>query len=173
MMRLGPISRTSVAQLSAGVIAQNSPLTPLPRSFSTFLATRPAGTQDLWHARLYLMRPALRIVLALMWLISGLIGLTLSADTFLPLIPQSPLPDSALIAMARLGGFADLALAMALLRGWRPRLLAGLQFAMVATYTLAFSLLAPALWLLPLGGLLKNIPILALITLSAILEDER
>jgi len=175
-MRLGPISRTAIAQMEAGVEAQEGAICQklglTPRGFHSFLAARPAGSQDLWHARLYLMRPALRLVLALMWLVSGLIGLTIPAFEFLPMI-ETTLPDQLLIAFARLGGIADLAIAAALLRGWQPRLIAGAQAAMVATYTLAFTLLAPALWLLPLGGLLKNLPILALIAVAAILEDER
>ena len=68
---------------------------------------------------------------------------------------------------------ADIAIALALLRNWRPRLMAWLQVALVALYTLAFTILAPALWLLPLGGLLKNLPILALLLIHAVLEDER
>ena len=67
----------------------------------------------------------------------------------------------------------DLALAAALFRGWRPRLVTLLQAGVVLSYTLAFTILAPGLWLLPLGGLLKNLPILALIAIHAILEDER
>jgi len=118
------------------------------------------------------MRPALRLVLAGMWLASGLLGLSLAPETFLPLLPKG-LPDGTMVALARLGGLADLAIALALLRGLRPQLVAGVQAGMVATYTLAFSLLAPGLWLLPLGGLLKNLPILALIATSAILEKER
>lgn len=176
-MRLGPISATSVAQLQNGVLADHAALTDTlptkPRGFSTFLATRPAGTQDLWHARLYLMRPALRVVLGLLWLASGLLGLFLPRADFLPLLPDTTLPDSALVAMARLGGLLDLALAAALFRGWRPRLVAGLQAALVLAYTLAFTVLSPGLWLLPLGGLLKNLPILALIAIHAILEEER
>ncbi len=176
-MRLGPISRTAVAQLENGVKARKDPyvesLPEPPRGFSEFVFARPAGTQDLWHARLYLLRPFLRIVLAALWLFSGLLGLTLSPDTFLPLLPQSTLPEGLLVAMARLGGLADLALAFAILRGWRPKLIALLQLGMVLAYTIAFSVLSPALWQLPLGGLLKNIPILALIGTSAILEEER
>jgi len=52
-------------------------------------------------------------------------------------------------------------------------LVAALQAALVLSYTLAFTILAPGLWLLPLGGLLKNLPILALIAIHFILEDER
>ncbi|WP_306112254.1 MULTISPECIES: SDR family oxidoreductase [unclassified Roseovarius] len=177
LMRLGPISATSVAQLQNGVLADHATLTETlpekPRGFSTFLGARPTGTQDLWHARLYLARPALRIVLGLLWLASGLLGLFLPRADFLPLIPDTALPDTALVAMARLGGLMDLALAAALFRGWRPRLVAGLQATLVLAYTFAFTLLSPGLWLLPLGGMLKNLPILALIAIHFILEDER
>lgn len=174
LLRLGPISRTAVDQLSAGVLAPAAPEIATPiRGFSTFLAARPAGTQDLWHARLYLLRPLLRFTLALMWLASGLIGLTLAPDSFLPLLSGTALPDSALVALARLGGAADILLGLALLRGTRLRLLALAQGALIGAYTLAFTLLAPALWLLPLGGLLKNLPILMLVLIHGILEDER
>ena len=172
--RLGPISYTAVRQLQAGVLAQTSPEinTARVRPVSSFLNDRPAGTQDLWHARLYLMRPILRLVLAFLWLASGLIGLTLPASAFLPLVEAS-LPDSVLIAMARLGGICDLLICIALLRNWRPRFMSAVQAGLVLVYTIAFTILAPILWLLPLGGLLKNIPILALIAVAAILEDER
>ena len=176
-MRLGPISSTAVTQLETSVQAKPDEtirsLPVQPRGFSGFMAARPAGTQDLWHARLYLMRPLLRLVLAFLWLVSGAIGLTLPANQFLPLIADSTLSDTALTLLARAGGIADIAIALALLRGWRPRLMAGIQAAMIAAYTAAFTWLAPALWLLPLGGLLKNIPLLVLIALQAILEDER
>jgi len=175
-LRLGPISETAVRQLSAGVRTDpGAPPCPdvRPRGFSEFLAARPAGTQDLWHARLYLMRPLLRLALAFLWLASGIIGLALPAAAFLPLVPPGPLPEAALVALARLGGLADLAIALALLRGWWPGAMTWVQAVMIAGYTAAFTLLAPALWLLPLGGLLKNLPLLMLVVLHGILEDER
>lgn len=176
-LRFGPISRTAVDQLAEGAMAETGGLLTgrrvAPRGFSTFVAARPAGTQDLWHARLYLVRPVLRLILACLWLVSGLLGLTLAPEAFLPLVQTKALTDAVLIGLARLGGAADLAIALALLRGWKPRLTVWLQAGMIAAYTLAFALLAPALWLLPLGGLLKNLPLLALIAIQGILEDER
>jgi hypothetical protein len=176
-LRMGPISLAAVQQLSAGVHAETGGLLDgrdcQPRGFSEFVNARPAGTQDLWHARLYLMRPVLRLVLAALWLASGGIGLGLPATEFLPLVPSTGLPDGVLVAMARLGGLADLAIGLALLRGWRTPLLVWVQAAMIAAYTLAFTLLAPGLWLLPLGGLLKNPALLVLIALQGILETER
>lgn len=173
-LALGPIASTSVAQLTEGVVARTSPgLTPAPEGFRSFLWRRPAGTQDLWQARLYLMRPALRLVLALMWLASGLIGLTLPAADFVPLMSASGLPEWSLVLLARLGGLVDLGIAVALLRGWRLRLVGWVQAGVVALYTAGLTLMAPALWLLPLGGLLKNLPILMLVALHLVLEEER
>ncbi|WP_353342971.1 DoxX-like family protein [Litorivita sp. NS0012-18] len=176
MMHLGPISRTAVEQLAHGAEADSRQLYDTlprpPRGFSSFAKDRPAGSQDLWHARLYLMRPVLRLALAMMWLVSALIGLFMPSGAFLPLVETS-LPDGVLIMMARLGGLADLAIGAAVLRGWRPRRMAAVQAAMIAVYTAAFTFLSPALWLLPMGGLLKNIPLLAMIAVLYILEDER
>ena len=175
-LRLGPISRTSVGQIQNSLLADGADfcvkLGLTPRPFSTFLNARPAGTQDLWQARLYFLNPLIRMTLALLWLVSGILGLTLPTATFLPLI-DTALPDTALTVMARAGGLIDLAIAAALIRNWQPRATAALQALMVASYTLAFTVLAPALWLLPLGGLLKNLPILALIATAAILQEER
>ncbi len=176
-MRLGPISRNAVAQLETSILARPdaamASLPTQPRGFSGFINTRPAGTQDLWHARAYLMRPVLRLVLAFMWVTSGLIGLLLPTDQFIPLMENTGFNETLLTTLARLGGLADLAIAAALIRGWHPRLMAGIQAAMVLGYTAAFTITSPALWLLPLGGLLKNLPVLALIAMLAILEDER
>lgn len=180
VLRLGPISTTSLRQLEKGVEAGSTDwlntlpgLASPPRGLSQFIATRPAGTHDLWHARLYLLRPALRIVLILLWLISGVLGLTLSATSFLPLISGDLLPDGSLVALARIGGLADLAIALALIRAWNLRLMGWIQIALIMGYMIAFSVLAPSLWLLPLGGLLKNLPLLALIGVFIILEEER
>ncbi len=179
VMKFGPISSTALAQLRSGVDAQEAdlmrhlPASAHPRGFTEFLNARPPGTQDLWQARLYMMKPALRLVLILLWLASGLLGLFLPSVHFLPLAPNSGLSDFVMIAMARIGGLVDLAIAAGLARGWRLRLLGWVQMAMIAGYTLSFTWLAPGLWLLPLGGLLKNLPLLVLIWLFLVLEEER
>lgn len=175
-LRLAPISATSVAQLNQGVAtditAQSTHFNDKPRAFSAFLNTRPSQTQDLWLARLYLLRPILRLTLAVMWFVSGLIGLLLPTDAFLPAV-TGQLPDAFLITIARIGGVIDLLIALALLRAYRLKQLAWLQFAMVAGYTAGLTLIAPTLWADPFGGLLKNLPILVLILIHRILEEER
>ncbi|MBN8633495.1 MAG: SDR family oxidoreductase [Rhodobacterales bacterium] len=174
VLRLGPVSATSVAQLEAGVLTDPAPLlariSSRPRTISAVLAERPAGTQDLWQARLYLLKPLIRLTLAALWLVSGLIGLASAAETF---APGLPLPESLAILLARGFGLADLALALALLRNWRPRPVALAQIALVLAYTGGLTLLAPGLWLDPYGGLLKNLPTLALMLVHHALVEER
>lgn len=174
-LSMGPVSKTAVEQFAAGVLADPGPIVErlkvAPRGLSAILAGRPAGTQDLWHARIYLLRPMLRLTLSLMWLVSGLLGLLLPPGTFLPRLPEGP-PDL-LIALARLGGAADLALAAALAVNLWPGTIARAQIALVLAYTLGLTVLAPGLWLDPFGGLLKNLPVLALLSVHLALVEER
>lgn len=174
-LRMGPVSATAVAQLEHGVLADPAPLLARigtrPRGLSAFLAARPAGTQDLWQARLYLLKPLIRLVLAAMWLASAALGLFLPAAEFLPRF--GALPGWLLEIMARAGGVADLMLGLALLRDWRPLRVAQAQIALVAAYTAGLTLIAPGLWLDPFGGLLKNLPVLALLLVHLALVEER
>lgn len=172
-MNLGPISTPAIAQMDAGLLAETSArITTTIRPFSQFVMARPAGTQDLWQARLYLLRPIFRLALILLWVISGLVGLLAPAATYLPVLPEA-IPAGVWIVLAKVGGAIDLLIAAALLRGWRLRLLGWVQIGMVAGYTAGLTVLAPALWLLPVGGLLKNLPILVLLAVFLVLEDER
>ncbi|MGX9354875.1 hypothetical protein ACS3SW_06850 [Roseobacteraceae bacterium S113] len=105
LLRLGPISATAVRQLETGVLApMDARLSeaPAPRGVFDILEARPAGTQDLWHARLYLMRPSIRLTLAFMWFVSGLLGLLLPGAAFLPALPGAP--DWLALLGARAGG---------------------------------------------------------------------
>jgi len=176
-LKLGPVSTAAVNQLETGVAADyaafHAASNQSPRGFSDILRTRPAGSQDLWHARLYLIRPLIRFALMALWLVSGIIGLLLPPERFLGGLTGVPLSPEALTIAARLAGGIDIAIALGLLVAWRLPQLAVVQLFMVATYTLAFGLLAPALWLAPYGGLLKNLPILCLLLVHKVLEEDR
>ncbi|MEH7827252.1 SDR family oxidoreductase [Gemmobacter denitrificans] len=175
VLRLGPISSTALRQLEQGVQTDPAPLLARlrtrPRGFSAFQFDRPAGTQDLWQARLYLLKPLIRLTLAVMWLASAALGLFLPGRAFLQHLEA--VPEGLALIMARAGGLADLALGLALLRDWRPGLVARAQIALVLAYTAGLTLLAPDLWFDPFGGLLKNLPVLALILVHLALVEER
>ncbi|WP_417808421.1 SDR family oxidoreductase [Thioclava sp.] len=174
-LALGPISSTAVAQLDAGVLADPTDLlqaiSKRPRSATAFIAARPAGTQDLWHARLYLLKPLTRLVLAVMWLGSGVVGLMAPMMAVIATVPS--LPAAIAMPLARSGGVVDPAIGVALLTNWQPKATAIAQFLVVAGYTLGLSILSPGLWLDPIGGMLKNLPVLALLLIHLALVDER
>jgi hypothetical protein len=140
---------------------------------SQALAETPAQTGDLWHARLYLLRPVLRISLILLWLISGLVGLLASNQSILAAVPAGLLPEFAILFLGRAGAVADVLIAALLLWGGFPRLTFWMQLVMVLGYTALLTLLAPSLWLALYGPLLKNIPIIAAIIADRVLAEER
>jgi len=163
-LRLGPISATAVDQLQGGVLAQ-ADARFAARGVSAFVMARPAGTQDLWQARLYLLKPVVRLGLAALWLGSAALGLLLPATAF----PEVDAP----VWLARLAGLADLGLGLALIRNHWPRAVGLLQLVLAGGYTIGLTGLAPGLWLDPYGGLLKNLPILVLILIHLALAEER
>jgi hypothetical protein len=175
----GPMGSTGLRQALAGnagreasgVFAGEIGFAPL--SMDERLARRPAQTQDLWHARLYFARPLLRVALALMWLGSGVVGAVAPATSYA--VVDVRVIALGLPARTLAIGFCivDVAIGLALLGRFRPRLLAAIQLCVVGGYTIGLTLIAPSLWLDPFGALLKNLPILAAICIWAGLEDER
>lgn len=175
----GPLGTASLRQLEVGNAGKESAtafaerIGFTPHRMDDRLARRPAQTQDLCHARLYFLRPLLRTVLILLWLGSALAGVLAPVASYATVdaafsslgLPSRPL--------ALAFSIVDLLIAVALLLRWRPQWMAAVQLVVVGGYTVLLTLLAPGLWLEPFGALLKNLPILALIGVWAVLEEER
>lgn len=103
-----PMSSTALAQLEAGVVGDPNAWMAAtgikPCSFEDFLAAHPAGIQDRWFARLYLLKPLALLTLAAITTAAGLeelitfwimrVGLfdvpfRITAVTVLPLLAHS------------------------------------------------------------------------------------
>lgn len=175
----GPLGTVSLRQLLAGNAGREPAgvfaraIGFAPRSLGDMLARRPAQTQDVWHARLYFLRPLLRLALAFMWLGSAAVGLLAPVASYAAV--DAALTNLGLPTRAVAVAFSvlDLLIAAALLARWNVRLLAVIQLVVVAGYTAVLTILAPSLWLDPFGALLKNVPIFAAIGVWAVLEGER
>ncbi len=175
--KLDPINTSAMAQFKTRLTGDPDSFAAAtgiaPRTLTEILASRPSETQDLWHARLYLLRPFVRLSLALLWLVSGLLGLFAGTGYFVSVLNPLISNEIAATAIAIVASLADLAIAAALFVGWRLRVMAMVQLAMVIGYTVLLTVLAPALWSDPFGVLLKNVPIIALILVHRVLEEER
>lgn len=173
----GPLSTTALKQMNFGNTGDHAAYVSAtglqPLSWREGLNRFPAQWQDRWHARLYFMRPALRFMLALMWLVSGMVGFFYPPALLHSMAAVTGLSFGVLHAAGIAGCFADLLLGVLVLARWRPPMLATIQIALIAGYTLFLSWALPDLWMDPFGPLLKNLPIMVAIAIWAALEQDR
>jgi uncharacterized protein YbjT (DUF2867 family) len=144
-----------------------------PRSLSQFIPAADVADVRL-HARLNWLLPLMRVAIALVWIVTGIVSLglypvqdsyALLARTGIP----APLQPLMLYGAALLDlGFGIGTLA---LRGRRRRLLWYAQIALIVFYSVIIAWRLPEFWLHPYGPLLKNLPLLAAIWLLLELED--
>jgi hypothetical protein len=119
------------------------------------------------HAQTRLLRGALVVT----WLATAMVSAIEWNGQSLELLRQAGLHDADTAhALVGLGVAVDLGIGLALLL--RPGLVAyGLALAAMLAMTLVATALLPTLWLHPLGPLLKNVPVAAL--LVALIRIER
>ncbi|MBL8309973.1 MAG: SDR family oxidoreductase [Burkholderiales bacterium] len=140
-------------------------------SLEQTLASHPATVQDRWFARLWLLKPALVATLSLFWLLTALVAVIHPAPA-LHLLGAMGLSETRANTIVYGGAALDTVLGLMVLhRRAVPVATLGMVLA-TAGYLVAATLLAPSLWLDPLGPLLKPVPgaLLALV-LRAIADD--
>lgn len=166
-----PLRSTAMLAAQGGILAAPSSLPFPPKTLDATLRDAPAGVQDLWFARLYLMKPLVFGTLALFWLLSGIIALA-RFDVSSAHLVAAGLPASAAWLLTLLTSLADILLGVGVaVRRFSAICLKGM-IALSLAYLAGATLLQPALWLDPLGPLVKVLPsiVLALAAL-AILEE--
>jgi uncharacterized protein YbjT (DUF2867 family)/uncharacterized membrane protein YphA (DoxX/SURF4 family) len=176
----GPLGNTMARMLERGNVGAadagsrlRERLGLVPRSLRRALAEAPSHVQDRWHARLYFCLPFLRVSMALLWIGSGVVGWLTSPSDVVAAAPGSSLAAGSLLALARVTAGADLLLGALCLLRWRPRLVLGLMLAMLLGYTFAIGIAWPVHWLDPFGGLLKNLPLVAVMAILLVTEERR
>ncbi len=144
-----------------------------PESPATALRKRPATPAEYWHARLFLIVPALRWALGLMWIWSGVVSAFFFPESeSLELLAATgitgPLAPWMLYGAAAL----DIVLGGALLAGYRVVWVGAIQVLVMLVYTLVITVSLPGFWLHPFGPIAKNIPILVA-TLAVMAVEKR
>lgn len=130
------------------------------RALPVALARYPAMVADRWRARLLPLAMPLRLLLAAIWLWTGIVSLGLYpvTDSYALLAPMGLMGLSASIALYS-GALLDLLLGLALLCRWRPVAIGAAQLVLMTGYTILISVYLPDLWLHPFGALTKNLAI--------------
>lgn len=162
------ISPDSLRMLEQGSVGD-------PTAFSSLLG-RPPRDASSWFASLTpdMLRaqavmdwglPLLRVALALVWLVTGVLSLGIyPVDQSLALLSEVGLRGAPAAITLYVAALLDLSLGVATLLA-PGRWLWRLQMLLIAAYTVIISIFLPEHWLHPFGPVLKNIPILALLLL--------
>lgn len=160
-----PLRSTAVATLKGGVLgdaaAWNATGAAPMGDMAATLATLSARAEDRLAARMALLMPLVVAVLAVFWLASGLVGLWKMSDAA-EVLTQVGWAQP--MALASVGVFAVLDIALGLLvlvRKHAAKALWGM-IGVSLFYLLSASVVTPALWLDPLGPLVKVLPSVAL-----------
>jgi hypothetical protein len=173
----GPLRTTAIEQLLHGNAGDPEAFAAATgiraRGMAEALRDRPAAAQDLWHARLFFLRPILRFALALFWIWTGLAALLWmprgSGDA---LFRAAGIAEPLLPVAWLAGGAVDLALGSWLLVTRRVARVGAAMLAVSAAYLAVLTCAAPELWLEPLGGLAKTpMVMLATLALMAVAEE--
>lgn len=167
-----PLRSTAMKVMRHGVSGQDKAAAPFPlEDVSAFLARNPAGVQDLWSARLYLLKPLILLCLSVFWIASGLVPLlepARAADHFTALIGQT-----AAMTLTYATCALDVILGAAVLYRPLARLALCGMIAMTLAYVAGSVFVEPAIWLDPLGPMVKTIPGLFLTFAALAILDER
>lgn len=173
----GPANSTALAQMEHGNTSsyesfrEASGATPM--GWRQMLARHPAQWQDRLHARLYFVRPLLRLALAALWIGSAIAGGIAIASWSGPVAATLGISGAGAASLLAAACAFDFLVGILVLIRWRPGALAAVQVVAVVAYTVLASLIAPFAWADPFGALLKNLPILAAILALAALEQDR
>jgi uncharacterized protein YbjT (DUF2867 family) len=166
-----PLRSTAMMVAAAGVAGHISPADRSFKPLAEILST-PAGAQDLWFARLYLLKAPVLATLSLFWLLSGLIALIRFDASAQHLVSAGASPATA-GALALATSIADMALGIGVaFRRYAAVALKGMLL-LSAAYLLSATALTPQLWADPLGPLVKVLPSLALTLVALAILDER
>ena len=169
-----PLRTNAMTTLSAGVTGDPAPWTAhtgAPHlNLEQMLAAHPATTQDRLHARLTLLAPVFIAGLALFWLLSGLIGLA-QLGPAAAVLTREGWPEPLARASVAVWSIIDILLAAGLAYRKTAARAAEGMLAVALIYLAAATLFTPALWLDPLGPLVKILPaLMAILTVRALLE---
>jgi hypothetical protein len=119
------------------------------------------------------MPPLLKVVLVLLWLVSGLVGFFTGPAIAEAVLAAIGLGSAWVTPIVWITCLIDLAIAALILFDRRGNRATMIQIAVIAFYTIALTIALPQLWLDPLGSLVKNLPILAAVLCYGAMSDPR
>lgn len=172
-----PMRTTAIAELRRGVVGDPARWMAdtgiAPRALDVLLRERPATVENRWFARLYLLKALIIATLVVFWSVSGLIAITVAYGDALDLMTRYGFPGGQSHAFIIMSSVTDIivGLLIAFRKTHRIGLMAGIVVAV--GYMLGSAVLTPALWVEPLGALVKTGPAIVLMIVALAISDDR
>lgn len=144
-----------------------------PRALDSVLQSRPATVQEKWFARLYLLKTLIVVVLAVFWIASALIALTVAYPAAVAILTAHGYTQGWAQAATIVSGLTDLVvgLAIAFRRTSSYGLVGGIAVSLF--YMIAAAFMTPEIWVEPLGALVKTGPAIVLMLVALAIIDDR
>jgi uncharacterized protein YbjT (DUF2867 family) len=172
-----PIRSTALGEMRRGVAGDPEQWITAtgiePKSLTQALEGLPPTVQEAWFARLYLVKALVIAVLAIFWVVSGLIALTVGFDAAAAILASHGFPIALAHAVTWTTGLTDVAIgvAIAFRRTCRAGLIGGIGLSVF--YLIGAAFIAPELWADPLGALVKTVPAIALMIVALAIARDR
>jgi len=172
------VSSDNIKMLNEGNYASVEPLKKFlnytPASMQERLFSVKAHNAQKLYASLYLIRPLLRLIIAFVWIWSGIVSAFLYPQALaLELLHEIAVPVGVDVPLLYFASFLDIAIGVLTLVGYRLQSLLKFQLFVITVYTLLLTFLAGHHWLHPFGPVLKNLPLLVSIYILSQLEKFR
>ncbi|MDB5376885.1 MAG: nucleoside-diphosphate sugar epimerase [Rubritepida sp.] len=144
-----------------------------PASLEEALSHLAATVQERWFARLYLVKALVLASLVVFWCASGLISLSWAFSAAVAILTTHGFPPGLAFWATFLTSLGDIAvgITIAFRRTSRVGLAAGIVVSL--GYWAAAAILAPDLWIEPLGALVKTGPAMVLMLVALTISDDR
>ncbi|WP_131781704.1 SDR family oxidoreductase [Legionella gresilensis] len=142
-----------------------------PKDFIEGAYQTPSTNSDRWYAKLFFIKPMLRLSLAFMWLASAIVSAFLfpkaSSYFLLAKVGVNSYWQPTLLYLASL---INGIIGISLLFNYKTKLNCLIQIMIMTAYTIIITLKIPYLWLEPFGSIVKNVPVLISIIILYLME---
>ena len=171
-----PVRSTAEREIRRGAVGNLEDMQRLglhPKGLPEFFASEPASVQERWFAGMYLLKPAIFVVLSLFWISTAYVSLGPGWDYGVGLMREGGVDGVGAALTVIAGALSDLAIGLAI--AYRPTSRYGLYVAIAISFIYAIigSILVPRLWADPLGPMLKIWPIIVLHFVALAVLDDR
>ncbi len=171
-----PVRSTAEREIRRGAVGDLEGMQRLglrPRGLPEFFASEPASVQERWFARMYLLKPAIFIVVSLFWISTAFVSLGPGWGYGMGLMGEGGVEGASAALTVIAGALSDLVIGLAI--AYRPTSRYGLYAAIAISFTYAIigTILVPRLWADPLGPMLKIWPIIILHFVGLAVLDDR